>query len=734
MSSGSVSSGSATPSRALQSRVRGSRAREGQRGLPAAWKKGRALAAAATAFLIGAFLALGRDASRADGLDAWWLRARFSLHERFGSRPSRAARAPEAPRGVAIVALDERSVRAWPEPILFWSPRLARAVDNLTRDGARVIAFDWIQSTPMRQVVRGNGPGSAAARALFNSYDQELGQALGRARSVVMVKKYLDAGNDWLRPTPELLYSLPNAFGREEEFLGYANFSSRDGIIAAQDLVLLDPGKNRIVETSFAARIVERALQGRWRYDDNFLVLESRARGATKPLRRVPLRLDHSLLINYVPPMDVPPTRQQAKAGRTASVGGSGAFTQASLFDVARGDFPKGAFRDRVVLIGATYADSNDLHYIPVLEKGEWSRPRLIPGVEVQAHLVQTLLNASPIREPSAWARWALAMALSAFALACFAMLPWGRASLLAGGAALLWVAASAWAFVSAGWALPVALPLAGMLASTLAMGGYRVVGEERQRQQVLGLWGRYQHPRIVEYLLRHPEARGGNGQAAQVTVLFADLKNFTKTVEHLSPDDAIKMLNRYLSVMVEVIDEYDGIVDKFLGDGLLAQWGAPFPWDQDHLIKHHSEAAVRACLAMMERTDELTRSLQEETSTGAGALSKDVTFGLRLTLHTGPVTVGWVGAHDEKSRGRIEYTIIGDTVNVCSRLQETAKALDCEFLVSESTYQAAKGIIEPGRTSEVEIRGRIQPLRVFEVLGLRAPDTASSAREDAAE
>jgi adenylate cyclase len=297
-------------------------------------------------------------------------------------------------------------------------------------------------------------------------------------------------------------------------------------------------------------------------------------------------------------------------------------------------------------------------------------------------------------------------------ALLAFARLRWAHAALLALGVALCWIGLSALLFVTQGYALPAGLPLAGLLLTSASMGGYRALGEERERQQVLGLWGRYQDARLVEYLLEHPNARGGQGHEVEVTVLFADLKNFTKTVEHLSPGETIQVLNRYLSLMTDVIrDEFGGVVDKYLGDGLMAQWGAPRLWEGEetediyaltgHHHTDHAATAVAACLELQRRTRELTRSI---------AGDRDVTFGLRLVLHSGPVMIGWVGAE------RIEFTIIGDTVNVCARLQETAKQLKSDFLVSETTYESVEGWVRVGQQAEVEIRGRDQPLRVYEV------------------
>jgi adenylate cyclase len=151
------------------------------------------------------------------------------------------------------------------------------------------------------------------------------------------------------------------------------------------------------------------------------------------------------------------------------------------------------------------------------------------------------------------------------------------------------------------------------------------------------------------------------------------------------------------------VIRKHGGVVDKYLGDGLMAQWGAPaIPGEA--LLAGHAEAALRACLEIQREAELL--AVQEAAS------ASSVGFELRLTLHTGPVVFGWVGAK------RLELTIIGDTVNVTSRLQETAKQLGVDFLVSESTYARVREHVTTGQEAEVEIRGRDRPLRVYEIVG----------------
>ncbi len=634
-----------------------------------------------------------REQGRADRLDNWWLQTRFRLRE--------LQQPPVPDPEIVLVEIDDKSIAQWQEHIVFWGPHLAATLRQLTRSGARLVALDWLQDESLRNVVKVQGPQREAVAAAFDAYDQELGEALSQVPNVVLVKVAQispDGKPIWKIPTGELLYSLPDAYGQEDKFLGYANLDAGESVVTAQSPAQATE-KAGIHDLSFAARIVERSLQGHSELAPHAWRVRSGDKQRT-PLLSVPLRADGRLLINY---------RPHSGTGR--------AFQRFSLYDVATAKAPDARFRNKIVLIGASYTASNDAHYVPILQRGTIASARRIPGVEIQANLVRTLLSAQPIREPDATQMWLLSCGLGVVGALAFSRGRWMRGALLCVGAALGWWALSAWLFLAHNFALPLLLPLACLLLTGAMMGGYRAFGEERERQQVLRLWGRYQDERLVSYLLQHPGARGGQGVEREVTVLFADLKNFTKTVEHLSPPEAIQMLNRYLELMTQVIrDEYGGFVDKYLGDGLMAQWGAPelYPLADGTVPTSHAEVAVRACVELERRTRELTQSIRG---------GHDVTFGLRLTLHTGPVVYGWVGAE------RIELTVIGDTVNVCARLQETAKQLNCEFLVSETTFEAVRDWAQVGKEAEVEIRGRDQPLRVYEIAGQnRAQSTLMAA------
>ena len=633
--------------------------------------------AASLIFVAAAFYPLSK-LSHADTLDAWWLAARFTLREKLSPPPA-------ADPDIVMVTVDNRCIANWPEPTVAWNPHFAKAIDRITRSGARVIGMDWLQPNATEQWFPGN--------------DAVLIKALSTSHNVVWVmaaNRDLDKfGRSFIPPYAGFTTAGRSLEEDPNDYMGYSEIESDSGVITSASPEL----PTEAAAVSFAARIVERS---RSRH--------STAEGSSRRTpggRAMPLRDNGTMLIDY------------ANGAGRADFGDHDPrrpFATYSMFDVAAlPDRPDSRFRDKVVLIGAAFTGNNDQHFVPFLNfangfgSGSGGLRRAY-GVEIQANIVRNLLRGRALTEPGQIGLWMIAIAAGVTGVALFLLLRWLPAALTIVAVCLLWIAASFAVFNLAEFALPVSLPLAALLVSGSLMGGYLALSEERERKQVMGLWGQYQDPRLVAFLLQNPKARGGEGKEMEVTVLFADLKNFTKTVEHLSPANTIAVLNRYLGMLNSVIRSHGGIVDKYLGDGLMAQWGAPDT--PDAIVPDHAAAAVRACLEIQKQACALV-AMQEE---GDGPA---MSFELRLTLHTGCVVFGWVGAQ------RLELTIIGDIVNVTSRLQETAKQLEVDFLISESTFQRVQDEVVIGQQAEVAIRGRDRPLRVYEIVGRRQQDDA---------
>ncbi len=221
-----------------------------------------------------------------------------------------------------------------------------------------------------------------------------------------------------------------------------------------------------------------------------------------------------------------------------------------------------------------------------------------------------------------------------------------------------------------------------------------------RQRDQIKGLFKQYLDPRVVEELIRHPEKASPGGERRVVTVLFSDLVGFTSISEQLGPEALVAALNEYFEAASHELAVHGATFDKFIGDAIMCFWNAPLP-QEDH--------AARACLTALALLRVVNR-LAGSSSLGLRGKS----FDCRIGINTGPCVVGNIG-----SQATQDYTVIGDTVNLASRLESAAKIYGTRTLVSEHTVAAARGVVITRELDLLRVRGRAQPVRVYELLGL---------------
>jgi len=219
---------------------------------------------------------------------------------------------------------------------------------------------------------------------------------------------------------------------------------------------------------------------------------------------------------------------------------------------------------------------------------------------------------------------------------------------------------------------------------------------EARRRQQMRRLFGRYLAPRVVEQLLLNPDDVQLGGARQEVTILFADLRGYTTLSEHQEPEEVVTILNQYLTLATHEIFTELGTLDKFLGDGMMAIFNAPVELPQ------HERAAIRAGLRMQER-------LRQMVEDSGGAL----TTGYGVGINTGPAIVGNIGTPE-----LMNYTAIGDAVNVAARLQAEAGIGD--VLISDATYERVRDDFEVEELGARQVKGRSRPVLVYRVVGVR--------------
>ena len=248
----------------------------------------------------------------------------------------------------------------------------------------------------------------------------------------------------------------------------------------------------------------------------------------------------------------------------------------------------------------------------------------------------------------------------------------------------------------------------------TLTQSFNHMVGELRAKERIKATFGKYVDPRIVEDLLTRPDVVSAAAERRDVTVLFSDIEGFTSISEGLSPNALVAVINQYFTVMSEPISRSGGIIDKYIGDAIMAFWAPPFVPAREH--------ATRACLAALEQLEILGR-FQQMVPDLIGVRSAVPRIQFRVGLASGEVVIGNIGS--ENFRG---YTVMGDAVNLGSRLESAGKQYGVRVLLSEETYRQAADAIEVRELDSIRVTGKTVPARVYELLERRGGLDATRA------
>jgi len=364
--------------------------------------------------------------------------------------------------------------------------------------------------------------------------------------------------------------------------------------------------------------------------------------------------------------------------------------------DVLKGeeDF-SGRLKDKIVFIGVTDPSIEDMLPTP------FSGTNRMAGVEFHAAAADTLLRGSFIGSPPRYPVVMIVVALGfgAIALGRFVrpLFGFGGTMALVAGLFGAWIGLFIWA----DFFLPVTAPLTAVLAGFAFAVTDRVSVEQLEKQQARSMLSRYLPPWTVKEMLKNPAAARLGGRRADLTVLFSDIRGFTTLSEQLTPEQVVGLLNEYLTLMTEIIFRHGGTVDKFEGDAILAFFGAPQAHDDD------PDRAVQAALEMRDRLGELEDRWRELAGTS---------LSIGIALHTGQAVVGNIG-----SLRKMDYTVIGDAVNLASRLQDLTKEYGVSVLISGATQARVKHMCRVRALGPVEVRGRRQPVDLYEVVDLEA-------------
>jgi len=372
-------------------------------------------------------------------------------------------------------------------------------------------------------------------------------------------------------------------------------------------------------------------------------------------------------------------------------VGAPGKFRTVSAADVLSGAVPPESFRNDIVLVGGTAASFHDAYRVPVSSS-------LMSGIEIHANLADALLSGAVANDlPVGWG--ALICLLLALAVGVAIPLMRVRTGLIVAGGAVVAYGLALVICAGFGLFLPVVDPLLAAVAAYVVVTVYRYVAANRERQELRTAFEKYVAPSVINSVMANPDKLALGGERRRMTVLFSDLRGFTAFSEHRDAVELIGILNGYLNAMTDIIFEEQGVLDKYMGDAVMAFWGAPI---ED---KKHAERAIRAALRMRDRIVEMNRA----SYFGAG-------IGLRagIGISTGEMVVGNMGSHRH-----FDYTVIGDTVNLGSRIEGMTKVYGVEILASEESVKGLPKEFVVRQLDRVAVKGKKEPVRLYEIVGM---------------
>ncbi len=389
-------------------------------------------------------------------------------------------------------------------------------------------------------------------------------------------------------------------------------------------------------------------------------------------LRHVPLDAGGRLLLNYYGP------------DRT--------IPNVSLADVATGRATKAQFDGKLVIVGVTATGTFDQRVTPFNQ--------ISPGVETHATALENMLHGDYLMRPW-WAIWMELLILLAIALIVGRL--FSKVSVLT-GLPLMAATAAIWHLIdlrlfSNGIAVFSFLPIGEVVSIYGLQTIYRYVTEEREKQQIRRAFQFYLTKSVMEEMLQDPGKLKLGGDKRVLTVMFSDIRGFTTISERLTPEQLAKMINEYLTPMTGLVFETGGTLDKYIGDALMAVWGAPVA-QPDHALR-----ACKTAVAMVRALGDLQRRWDAE---GRGYPPIDIGIG----LNSGPMVVGNMGADQ-----RFDYTVLGDNVNLASRLEGTNKDYRSRIIISQATLELSGGQLAVRQLGAVRVKGKSEPVRIYELL-----------------
>jgi len=372
-------------------------------------------------------------------------------------------------------------------------------------------------------------------------------------------------------------------------------------------------------------------------------------------------------------------------------------FPHYSFSDVINGKIEEEKIRGKMVLIGATAIGIYDLRPTPLDER--------FPGVEIHATTIDNILLSRPLKRYDwMWVFEMLGIWFMFFVIGMVFLKSGPLPSILtSAGIIFLFNFLAFYLFLKYRVWVILLYPNISLIGLTLLMSFYKYFSEERMKKMVKNAFSKYLSNKLVDIIVKNPEKLKLGGERREISVLFSDIRGFTSISEKLSPDEIATLLHEYLTPMSEVILQHDGLLDKYIGDAIMALFGTPV-WMETHAVK-----ACEAALAMIKKLEDLNRGWEK---------NRGITLKIGIGINTGECVVGNMG-----SEMLFDYTAIGDTVNLASRLEGTTKFYGVGIVVSEFTASKTNNQFFLRELDLVRVKGKEKPVKIYELVGREVPE-----------
>ena len=395
----------------------------------------------------------------------------------------------------------------------------------------------------------------------------------------------------------------------------------------------------------------------------------------------IPVERDSSILLRYYPKGDSFATGSAWNMVNNA----------AAVEDGEKSEFDFRQLEGRTVIVGTDAAGLTDLRVTPITET--------MPGPEIHMTALANVLNGDYLREAPGWVSVLLFMVLALGAALATRFTSATVGAVIAAGTVAGLVGLSI-ALYNGRWIVDLVAPVLAIGLAFAATSAVNFLHEGRKRQEVKRIFGQYVSKKVVDKILQHHDALHLEGERKTVTIFFMDFAGFTSMSEKLDPPELVKLINEYHNEAAEEIFKTEGTLDKFIGDAIMAYWNDPIE-QPDH--------ALRACLTAIGAQKRLLVMAKVMKDRGLPEMSA------RIGLNTGIATAGNMG-----SKAQVSYTLIGDEVNLASRLEGVNKEFGTKVIISEATYLPVKDKLDVRELALIKVKGKKLPVRIFELIALK--------------